>query len=69
MKEKIQSIVVVLIVLLLLFGLGSIIFGGCEDNGGDGKSSCKNCGRSSVYASGFCKRCYESYIDYLNERY
>lgn len=31
---------------------------------GDGKSGCKNCGSSPVYALGFCKSCYKSFVDY-----
>ena len=30
----------------------------------DGKNACMNCGKKSVYDLGFCKSCYESFMDY-----
>ncbi len=52
------------IVLALGMCLSMLSFAACEDNGGDGKTGCKNCGRSSVYALGFCKSCYKSFHDF-----
>ncbi|MCI5946000.1 MAG: hypothetical protein MRZ39_03740 [Oscillospiraceae bacterium] len=56
-KTKFVGIAVAAILAFALAGCGS-------SGGGDGVSSCKNCGRHSVYALGFCKSCYESFMDY-----
>ena len=60
MKEIISFI----ILLILITALIGSCFGGCETEGGDGVSSCKNCGRGSVYFMGFCKRCYDGFYNY-----
>lgn len=44
--------------------LSMLAFAACGGNGGDGKTSCKNCGRSSVYALGFCKSCYKDFHEF-----
>jgi len=59
----IAIIALVLCVVLLL----SCLFSFCDsdsDNGGDGKTSCKNCGKKSVVALGYCERCYKSFREY-----
>ena len=38
-------------------------FTGCS-SGGDGVTTCKNCGKKEVVALGFCRRCYRSFHDY-----
>lgn len=52
--------------ILLVVGmiLSMMILPACEKSKGDGKTSCKNCGRTPVYALGFCKSCYKSFHDY-----
>ncbi len=52
-------ILCLVLVCACLFSLMS-----CGDNSGDGKSSCKACGRSPVYDLGYCKRCYKSFMDF-----
>lgn len=32
--------------------------------GGNGISSCRNCGRSSVYSGGLCSSCFDGYVDW-----
>lgn len=60
MKKKLSRAISLIVALIsCLFLLCS-----CGDRHGDGKTSCKNCGRSQVYALGFCKSCYNSFIDY-----
>ncbi len=49
--------------IVVLMSLISTMFVACSD-GGDGKSSCLNCGRKSVYALGYCKTCYKGFIDF-----
>ena len=52
-------------ILVLLMMLAFSVFAtGCTSSHGDGKTTCKNCGRSSIYALGFCKSCYEGFMDY-----
>lgn len=58
MKRKTKLIGIAVAIILALTTTG------CVDKGGDGMESCKNCGRKSVYSLGFCKSCYESFMDY-----
>lgn len=58
-----KSIGVFAIVVIMLVGVISCALSP-SGIGGDGKSSCKNCGRNSVYALGFCKSCYKSFHDF-----
>ena len=68
MKNNKKGTVALIIVLVLI--LVSIVgcFGDCgESSGGDGKSSCRNCGRSSVYALGYCKSCYKGFRNWQED--
>lgn len=62
MMKKVMRLLVIVVIIIMSF---SILFAtGCCNFGGDGSSSCKNCGSSSIYALGFCRRCYNSFHDY-----
>ena len=64
-NETIGAIVIV--VLMVLFGL--LGFASCNGDSsprGDGKSKCKNCGRSSVVALGYCSSCYDGFMSWLD---
>ena len=51
-----------IIIASIIIGLIVIMAATCSGGiGGDGRTSCKNCGRPSVYALGFCKSCYNSF--------
>lgn len=63
---KILRIIALLLCLMLMLSCVTVLTS-CEGNGGssgNGKSSCKNCGRSPVYDLGFCKSCYKSFMNY-----
>lgn len=57
--KKFISIFLILVLCLSM----SFVTISCSCSG-DGKSGCKNCGRSPVYALGYCKSCYKSFMDY-----
>ncbi len=60
MKDRLIFVIVCIIIAIFIASISS-----CTDSiGGDGSSSCKNCGRSPVYALGLCKSCYKSFSDY-----
>ena len=63
MKNMFVILLVIFVLLCMLTGLFSCM-GLLPSSEGDGKISCKNCGKSSVYAIGYCKRCYESFIEF-----
>lgn len=63
-KGGIKILVISSFIALALIILSSIICSGSSKGKGDGKTSCKNCGKKSVYALGFCKSCYESFYEY-----
>ncbi len=60
--KLIRTIALILSLVVLLSFTISIT--GCDDGGGDGITSCKNCGRTPVYALGFCKTCYKGFANY-----
>lgn len=60
MNTKFKIILCVIIASIIFIS----IFSCSGSGGGDGKSSCKNCGRSPVYAIGFCRSCYKSFVNY-----
>ncbi len=64
MKRKKVSSIVVLILVLCIFAAFTVGCGGGSSRKKDGVNGCKNCGRSPVYAIGFCRDCYEGFIDY-----
>lgn len=57
---------VLLVLIVLTFALAAM-GSGSSSRKGDGKTSCKNCGRTPVYMSGFCQSCWEDFIDYQNK--
>ena len=60
MKNSKGIIALILVVVVLMVSVYGCF--GCEsDMGGDGTSSCKNCGRSPVYSLGYCKSCYNGF--------
>lgn len=63
MKKKIIS-------LLLVFMLCQSL-GGCGNSGGDGKTTCRNCGRKTSLVAGFgyCNSCYEGFNDWQKRTY
>lgn len=60
-KISLSKIVIGVCILVLLIA-HTIDFN--ANRRGDGVSTCLNCRRSEVYALGYCKRCYESFMDY-----
>ena len=58
------------VIISVVFLLFMVLIGGCSDlisNDeplGNGKTTCLNCGRESVYDLGYCKSCYKSFMDY-----
>ena len=64
--------IIICAILFVVCIIGAAIgpSGGCgKYSGGDGKESCKNCGRSPVVAYGYCEKCAESFMDWHNEYY
>ena len=65
-EENPKKITMVLAIIFSCCFLGFCFLscGDCSGGGGNGKTSCKNCGRNSVYSMGFCKSCYESFYEF-----
>ena len=66
-KHVLKKIGIAIVVVIMLVGVISCALSP-SGMGGDGKSSCKNCGRNSVYALGFCKSCYKSFHDFTYDK-
>ena len=47
------------LIMVLLLGLTA-----CGNSGGDGETTCLNCGKKEIYDLGYCERCYESFMDF-----
>ena len=62
--KKILIILVVFIFCVSFIALIANCSGcsGCGHSGGDGKTTCKNCGKKEVVALGYCRRCYDGFI-------
>ena len=65
--KKDQKQLIAIICAIVLFFIGCFSCATCGDSGGNGKTTCKNCGRASVYALGYCKSCYKSFIKWHDE--
>ncbi|MEG0494237.1 MAG: hypothetical protein RR505_12280 [Raoultibacter sp.] len=61
--QKGKKVIIAALLLAMMLSLSSC--GSSSGSKGNGTSSCKNCGRKSVYAIGYCKRCYESFNDWM----
>ena len=57
-------IAIIVVVVLLIAMVGSC--SGSGSSGGDGKSTCRNCGRKKplVAGYGYCSTCYEGFRDW-----
>lgn len=66
-KQDLKKAIVGIIVIVLICAIMGISDGCESDAGGDGKSSCKICGRSSVFAYGYCEDCFNDYMDWREE--
>ena len=74
MENKKRNIKVILwtiyiLIMVVLFILCSVMGDSCGKIEGDGKSSCRVCGRSPVTEFGYCERCTEDFLDWHNEYY
>ena len=62
-----KYVIAIITVFLLAVGIVAISEGCKAGVGGDGESSCKICGRSSVFAYGYCEGCFNSYMDWRED--
>ena len=63
-KSGVGGIIAIIVVVVLLIAM----VGSCSgsSSGGDGKSTCRNCGRKKplVAGYGYCSTCYEGFRDW-----
>ena len=64
----IKRLCIAVAVLIGLYVLSCLVFTGLGKTNKDGITHCKNCGRTPVYAVGFCKICYEDFINYTYKK-
>lgn len=65
MKKILKKVVLVITVATLMCGLiGCGYDSGSRPDSYDGVNKCKNCGSNSVYDLGFCKSCYEGFMEF-----
>lgn len=57
--------VLVAVVILVVVALAV----GDDDPRGDGKTTCRNCGRRPVTVMGYCEDCYEGFNDWYKDTY
>lgn len=63
-SKGILKLIAFVLVLLLLGTLIVACFGMDGGSGGDGKSGCRNCGRTPVNGFGYCSTCYKGYREW-----
>jgi len=64
-KNGVTIGIIIAIILTLLIGLV-----GCGSSGGDGKSTCRNCGRSKPLSyAGFCSTCQKGFEEWQDRTY
>ena len=59
--------VIALVLLVVINPVNS--FMASSGRGGDGVTTCKNCGRRGVEAFGYCERCADGFLDWHNKNY
>ena len=66
-KNIVKVVIVVGIIILLIITVASGAFN--SKSGGDGKTTCKNCGRNTslVPGYGYCSNCYKGFIDWQSK--
>ena len=66
-KPNILAIILLLVGFIFAIILGVSLAGDYSPSSRpkhDGVEACKNCGRTSIYALGYCKSCYKSFIEF-----
>ena len=67
-KNK-SGTITIIITIVIAFILAFATFGD-SNKGGDGKSTCRNCGRQKKLSSaGYCSTCQKGYDEWLDEYY
>lgn len=64
-KAVFYSLIVIVLCLCGFLYLGLKNSGG--HSGGNGKSSCRNCGREASLTMGYCSSCFEGYVEWSQE--
>ena len=66
--EKIKKVLLCIFILLICL---SVVMCFAEDSGGDGKTTCRNCGRAKklVPGVGYCSSCYDGFRDWQERTY
>ena len=65
-KSKIIGVIVVILIIVLTLSM----CGGAGNSGGDGKSTCRNCGRSKrLSAMGYCSTCQKGFNEWQDRYY
>jgi hypothetical protein len=60
----ISGIIIAVLFLLLVGGCQELVSKSNDGPRGDGRTTCLNCGKESVYDLGYCKSCYRSFMDF-----
>lgn len=59
--------IIIVLIIAIIFGVASC---GSGDKGGDGKSTCRNCGRkTSLSVMGYCSICQEGFYEWQKDYY
>lgn len=60
--------IIIILIIAIIIGLASC--GSSGHSGGDGKSTCRNCGRNrTLSSSGYCSTCQKGYNDWQVRQY
>jgi len=65
-KSEIIKVIAVIVVFVLFIALAIASYS--EPRGGNGTTTCRNCGRSPVVYAGFCEDCGEGFLDWQRKQ-
>ncbi len=68
MSSKKNTGIIIVLIFAIIVGLAS--FGSCGNSGGDGKSTCRNCGRNKPLSyMGLCSTCQKGFDEWDEKNY
>ena len=69
-KEKRAKRMIIIAVVSFVIAIIIGMFGSCScsGSGGDGITTCKNCGRKEISWGGMCERCADDFLDWQDKQ-
>ena len=59
---------IIAVIVVIAFFIVLVVASYSGDSGGNGTTTCRNCGRSPVVYAGFCEDCGEGFLDWQRKQ-